>query len=961
LTLEGVDEEFEMDPFANSADESHAFGVVMPQDKTGIEEAESFESFSFQDGVMWSISRGTAPSVDDLEFELAEVKQLFDTTFEESKTRGVWSVTCGEAPTLECLEGMLAEVKGLVPAGAPTLEDLEEGLETVKNLFAEKYGDSVDGWSVVRGAAPCMADLEQQLADVKHLHGVNCLQAAPSVDDLELELTEVKQLFNAQFEESEVQGVWFVARGETPTTDILEAMLAEVKGLVPQAAPTVEDLEEELEAVKEFFATKCGDSVDGWSVRRGEAPTLDSLEAMLAGVKLLVSQGSPTMADLEEELGAVRELFATAFGDVVNAWSVRRGEAPTLDRLEAMLAGVKVLVPQGFPTMEDLEQGLGAVKELFATKCGDFVDSWSVARGEAPTLDNLETMLAGVKVLVPEVSPTMEDLEEELGTVKELFATKCGEFVEGWFIARGEAPTLDSLEAMLTEVKVLVPQGSPSMEDLEEELGAVKELFATKCEDFVDGWFAARGEAPTLDSLEAMLTEVKVLVPQGSPSMEYLEEELGAVKELFATKCGDFVDGWSVARGEVPTLASLQAMLTEVKVLVPQGSPTMEDLEEELAGVQELLATKCGDSMDSWSITRGEAPTLDSLEAMLTEVKVLVPRGFPTMEDLEEELGAVKELFVTKCGDVVDRWSIARGEAPTLDNLEAMFAAVKLLVPQGSPTMEDLEDELGSVKELFAMKCVDCMDSWSVCRGEAPTLDSLEAMLIEAKVLLPQGPPTVEDLEEELGAVKELLTKKHEDFVGGWSVARGEAPTLDSLEATLAEVKVLAPQGSPSMDDLEEDLEALKELFATKCGDFVDGWSVVRGVAPSMAELESYLCDVKMLMPEFHCPEPDDLQEDLAFVKLLFSSKFGDYVDDWTVTRGVAPTLESLEQDLLDVKLLHESKLGAADIERASGITWAVSRGGICDIPTIDSLEMDLQAVKSSFDAKFGVIAESED
>jgi hypothetical protein len=234
--------------------------------------------------------------------------------------------------------------------------------------------------------------------------------------------------------------------------------------------------------------------------------------------------------------------------------------------------------------------------------------------------------------------------------------------------------------------------------------------------------------------------------------------------------------------------------------------------------------------------------------------------------------------------------------------------------------------------------------------------------IADAKFL--QAAPSADDLESQLTEVKQLFNAKFQECKtqGAWSVTRGKAPTLECLEVMLAEVKgLLVPQGAPTLEDLEEELGAVKELFAKTCGDFVDGWSVVRGAAPSVTDLELHLHEVKMLMPEFHCPQLDDLEEDLASVKQLFTSELGDFVDNWTVTRGAAPALESLEQGLLEVKLLHESMLGAADIEQSSGITWAVSHGVTRDIPTIDSLGMELHAVKSIFLTKFGITAESED
>jgi hypothetical protein len=275
----------------------------------------------------------------------------------------------------------------------------------------------------------------------------------------------------------------------------------------------------------------------------------------------------------------------------------------------------------------------------------------------------------------------------------------------------------------------------------------------------------------------------------------------------------------------------------------------------------------------------------------------------------------------------------------------------------------DLEDELAEVKELFGKKLGDSVNNWSVARGAVPSMAKIEQQLADVKCLLPaDSAPTVFELEDELAEVKELFAQKLGDFVSNWSIARGAVPSMAELEQQLADVKCLLPvDTAPTVCDLEDELAEVKELFDGKFGDVVDDWLVLRGAAPSVSALELQLREVQMLLPEFTCPQMDDLEDDLASVKQLFASQFGDIVDDWAVTRGAAPTMESLEQQLLELKLLHEPTLGAAAIEKSSGVMWAVSRGVTPDIPTIDSLDAELQAVKAIFLAKFGSAAESEE
>merc|ERR1711937_1078944 len=100
--------------------------------------------------------------------------------------------------------------------------------------------------------------------------------------------------------------------------ECLEAMFAEVKALVPAGAPSVDDLEEELDVVKALFKQTYGDVADSWCIARGEAPSMECLEDMLAEVKALVPAGAPSAEDLEEELDVVKALFKQTYGDVAD-------------------------------------------------------------------------------------------------------------------------------------------------------------------------------------------------------------------------------------------------------------------------------------------------------------------------------------------------------------------------------------------------------------------------------------------------------------------------------------------------------------------------------------------------------------------------------------------------------------------------------------------------------------------
>merc|ERR1740120_347947 len=115
-------------------------------------------------GIMWTVTRGTPPSLEKLESTLTDVKALYRAKFGKDvdavEEDGIsWMVTRGAPPSIEKLESSLTEVKA---------------------LYRAKFGKDVDGeyvveqdgisWMVTRGAPPSIEKLESSLTEVKALY-----------------------------------------------------------------------------------------------------------------------------------------------------------------------------------------------------------------------------------------------------------------------------------------------------------------------------------------------------------------------------------------------------------------------------------------------------------------------------------------------------------------------------------------------------------------------------------------------------------------------------------------------------------------------------------------------------------------------------------------------------------------------------------------------------------------------
>merc|ERR1719487_1155901 len=137
-------------------------------------------------------------------------------------------------------------------------------------------------------------------------------------------------------------------------------------------------------------------------------------------------------------------------------------------------------------------------------------------------------------------------------------------------------------------------------------------------------------------------------------------------------------------------------------------------------------------------------------------------------------------------------------------------------------------------------------------------------------------------------------------------------------------------------DDEDEQTDEHKTNYVEK--DSIS-WVVTRGRPPTMAQLEDQLAEVKSLYKTKYGEDEDDEEDEQADEhETKYVEKDG---ISWVVTRGRPPTMSHLEDQLAEVKSLYTSKYGEdvddEEDEQADehetkyvekdGISWVVTRG----------------------------------
>eukprot|EP00929_Paragymnodinium_shiwhaense_P095653 TRINITY_DN568_c0_g1_i2.p1 TRINITY_DN568_c0_g1~~TRINITY_DN568_c0_g1_i2.p1 ORF type:complete len:760 (-),score=241.85 TRINITY_DN568_c0_g1_i2:379-2658(-) len=411
-------------------------------EKTGLDADAHMDA----DGTTWEVSRGKTPTMEGLERKLEQVKELYhiktgeivdgseDTVVDADGT--TWNVSRGKAPTPEQLQRKLLELKALYAwkVGGEVSDEDEEEVAT-RPLPDETRLDA-DGmaWNVYRGKAPTLESLEQKLQSVKELY------AETTGEDVDSE-SGSEESYETRIDADGT--VWDVYRGRAPTMGSLEKKLEELKQLYRRETGDSVDSSEETHV-----------DVDGttWNVYRGKAPSMEQLERKLQEVKALFAQEVGEDVDEDEEASTRPLPDESQVDSDGTMWNIYRGKTPTLETLEEKLASVKQLFAQ--KTGMDVDADGDVTDGKYEVRMDEDGTTWHVYRGKTPTLESLEKKLAEVKLLYRrkraggwvEDEPKVLSLptpSEEMGGHKQCPAPRSCDDYGSWFSA-GDASSSSS-------------------------------------------------------------------------------------------------------------------------------------------------------------------------------------------------------------------------------------------------------------------------------------------------------------------------------------------------------------------------------------------------------------------------------------------------------------------------------------------------------------------------------------
>eukprot|EP00933_Yihiella_yeosuensis_P005205 TRINITY_DN109680_c0_g1_i1.p1 TRINITY_DN109680_c0_g1~~TRINITY_DN109680_c0_g1_i1.p1 ORF type:complete len:710 (-),score=205.04 TRINITY_DN109680_c0_g1_i1:396-2525(-) len=511
---------------------------------------------------------------------------------------------------------------------------------------------------------------------------------------------------------------------------------------------TIDKLETKLAEVKNLYAQKYGEGVDG----EIDASQQSRYAYDEDGTLWTQTVGTGFLKDhrierLEYQLAEVREMYKVKYGEDVDEETNAEKTSFSYDEDGSLWVGT---VGTGVPTdqrIEKLENQLAEVKDLYKQKYGEDVDTDDRSRfayDEAGTLW-VQTIGTGVPT-----DQRIEKLENKLAEVKDLYREKFGEHVDEDHkicYAYDKAGTL-WIQTVGTGLAK-----DQRIETLEDKLAEVKDLYKLKYGEDLDS--DAESDDVGEDAIDEAGTRwvqtVGTIIPKDQ-RIEMLERKMAEVKDLYQQKYGQSVDD----EDERVHYSYDQAGTLWVQT-VGTGIPKdqrIERLESQLAEVKDLYKEKYGEHVDEDQRSRF-AYDDDGTLWVQTIGTGLAEDG--RIEKLEDKLAEVKELYYEKYGVDVDDESDEVQECYAYDNDGTLWIGNIGCGAAQDERIERLENMLTEVKDMYLLKYGMHVDDDRPDR----TVDDDGTLWIETVGTGVPSDQRFEKLEEMLMQVKNLYEEKH--------------------------------------------------------------------------------------------------------------------------------------------------------------------------------------------------------
>ena len=401
-----------------------------------------------------------------------------------------------------------------------------------------------------------------------------------------------------------------------------------------------------------------------------------------------------------------------------------------------------------------------------------------IADGERQ-VEDARTQLSGARAQLDDGWQELTDGKEELEENRQILADSRAQLLEGQQALKDGKSQIEASEQQLSQAREQITSGSGQVASGREQLSQATETLTEKQEELAAGREALEAGKTELEENKKILQGKQEELEAGKEALAQAENVLAEQEEKLSQMAPQIEE----ARAAIPVLeqqitgleSQIEDVKKEIEALPPEDTQQLEQLKEQLAGLEEqksaleeqLTGLKSRVEAYDQGISQLAAAreALEEQKGQLVEAESELDSGWEALAQAEAELSAQEQVLSDGEAQLNAGWMELAGQEEKLNQSEAALSLAREQLRQGEGKLAAAREEIASKEQLIADSEAELSD------GEQALAEG-EQKIADSELELQEGE---EEYQEQAGEAEQ-------------EIAEAEGELADAREA-LAELK----------------------------------------------------------------------------------------------------------------------------------------------------------------------------
>lgn len=401
-----------------------------------------------------------------------------------------------------------------------------------------------------------------------------------------------------------------------------------------------------------------------------------------------------------------------------------------------------------------------------------------IADGERQ-VEDARTQLSGARAQLDDGWQELTDGKEELEENRQILSDSRAQLLEGQQALKDGKSQIEASEQQLSQAREQITSGSGQVASGREQLSQATETLTEKQEELAAGREALEAGKTELEENKKILQGKQEELEAGKEALAQAENVLAEQEEKLSQMAPQIEE----ARAAIPVLeqqitgleSQIEDVKKEIEALPPEDTQQLEQLKEQLAGLEEqksaleeqLTGLKSRVEAYDQGISQLAAAreALEEQKGQLVEAESELDSGWEALAQAEAELSAQEQVLSDGEAQLNAGWMELAGQEEKLNQSEAALSLAREQLRQGEGKLAAAREEIASKEQLIADSEAELSD------GERALTDG-EQKIADSELELQEGE---EEYQEQAGEAEQ-------------KIAEAEGKLADAREA-LAELK----------------------------------------------------------------------------------------------------------------------------------------------------------------------------